>query len=118
MQFLTRYRHGNMGIRKRVTTTARRWVAKQSPEIPAGFDQEAAASVMARLAIHREETCHAMDVIRWLDDTLIRFASKFGEEDPSSFRLSSNFSLYPQFMFYLRSQFLDVFNSTPDDVES
>lgn len=119
IQFITRYRHGNMGIRKRVTTAARRWVAKQSPEIHAGFDQEAAASVMARLAIHRAETCHARDVIRWLDDTLIRFASKFGDyvqEDASSFRLSSNFSLYPQFMFYLRrSQFLDVFNSTPDE---
>ncbi|XP_021291371.1 protein transport protein SEC23 isoform X2 [Herrania umbratica] len=119
IQFITRYRHGNMGIRKRVTTAARRWVAKQSPEIPAGFDQEAAASVMARLAIHRAETCNARDVIRWLDDTLIHFASKFGDyvqEDPSSFRLSSNFSLYPQFMFYLRrSQFLDVFNSTPDE---
>ncbi|GAV69596.1 Gelsolin domain-containing protein/zf-Sec23_Sec24 domain-containing protein/Sec23_trunk domain-containing protein/Sec23_helical domain-containing protein/Sec23_BS domain-containing protein [Cephalotus follicularis] len=119
VQFITHYRNGNMGIRKRVATVARRWVGKQSPEITAGFDQEAAASVMARLAIHRAETCPARDVIRWLDDTLIRFASKFGdylEEDPSSFRLSSNFSLYPQFMFYLRrSQFIDVFNCSPDE---
>ncbi|MFQ6632525.1 hypothetical protein Gotur_009646, partial [Gossypium turneri] len=119
VQFITRYRDGNMGIRRRVTTAARRWVAKQSPDIRAGFDQEAATSVMARLAIHRAETCQARDVIRWLDDNLIRFASKFGDyiqEDPSSFRLSSNFSLYPQFIFYLRrSQFLDVFNSTPDE---
>ncbi|TYI66798.1 hypothetical protein E1A91_D09G251400v1 [Gossypium mustelinum] len=119
VQFITRYRDGNMGIRRRVTTAARRWVAKQSPDIRAGFDQEAATSVMARLAIHRAETCQARDVIRWLDDNLIRFASKFGDyiqEDPSSFRLSSNFSLYPQFIFYLRrSQFLDVFNCTPDE---
>ncbi|XP_057959560.1 protein transport protein SEC23 G isoform X2 [Malania oleifera] len=119
IQFITRYRHGNMGIRKRVTTAARRWVAKHSPEIAAGFDQEAAASVMAKLAIHRAESCYARDVIRWLDKKLIRFASKFGDyvqEDPSSFRLSSNFSLYPQFMYYLRrSQFIDVFNSSPDE---
>ncbi|KAK9991914.1 hypothetical protein SO802_026899 [Lithocarpus litseifolius] len=119
IQFITRYRHGNMGIRKRVTTVARRWVANNSPEITAGFDQEAAASVMARLAIQRAVDCQARDVIRWLDDTLIRFASKFGDyvqEDPSSFRLSSNFSLYPQFMYYLRrSQFIDVFNSSPDE---
>ncbi|KAL4643395.1 hypothetical protein ACB092_02G088700 [Castanea dentata] len=119
IQFITRYRHGNMGIRKRVTTVARRWVANNSPEIAAGFDQEAAASVMARLAIQRAEDCQARDVIRWLDDTLIRFASKFGDyvqEDPSSFRLSSNFSLYPQFMYYLRrSQFIDVFNSSSDE---
>lgn len=119
IQFITRYRHGNMGVRKRVTTAARRWVSKNSPEIAAGFDQETATSVMARLAIHRAETCFARDVIRWLDDTLIRFASKFGDyvqEDSSSFRLAANFSLYPQFMFYLRrSQFIDVFNSTPDE---
>ncbi|KDP40275.1 hypothetical protein JCGZ_02273 [Jatropha curcas] len=119
IQFITRYRHGNMGIQKRVTTAARRWVGNKSAEITAGFDQEAAASVMARLAIHRAETCYARDVIRWLDDNLIRFASKFGDyiqEDPSTFRLSTNFSLYPQFMYYLRrSQFIDVFNSSPDE---
>lgn len=119
IQFITQYRHGNMGIRKRVTTVARRWVGSNSPEIAAGFDQEAAASVMARLAIHRAEECQARDVIRWLDDKLVKFVSKFGDyvqEDPSSFRLSSNFSLYPQFMYYLRrSQFIDVFNSTPDE---
>lgn len=119
IQFVTRYRQGNMGHRKRVTTAARRWVTNHSADIAAGFDQEAAAAVMARLAILRAETCHARDVIRWLDDTLIRFTSKFGDyvpEDPSSFRLSSNFSLYPQFMFHLRrSQFIDVCNTTPDE---
>ncbi|KAK2443162.1 protein transport protein SEC23 [Trifolium repens] len=119
VQFITRYRQGNTGLRKRVTTAARRWVANHSTDIAAGFDQEAAASVMARLAILRAETCHARDVVRWLDDTLIRFTSKFGDyvpEDPSSFRLSSNFSLYPQFMFHLRrSQFIDVSNTTPDE---
>ncbi|KAK6138898.1 hypothetical protein DH2020_027359 [Rehmannia glutinosa] len=102
-----------------VTTAARRWVAKNSPEIASGFDQEAAASVMARLAIHKTETNFAQDVIRWIDKTLISFSSKFGDyvqEDPSTFRLSTNFSLYPQFMYYLRrSQFIDVFNSTPDE---
>ncbi|KAK9160590.1 hypothetical protein Syun_006931 [Stephania yunnanensis] len=119
IQFKTRYRHGNGSIRQRVTTVARRWVGAHSPEIAAGFDQEAAASVVARLAIHRAETCYARDVIRWLDDTLIQFASKFGdyvEEDSSSFQLSSNFSLYPQFMYHLRrSQFITVFNCSPDE---
>ncbi|OVA16238.1 zinc finger protein [Macleaya cordata] len=119
VQFITRYRYGNGGIRQRVTTAARRWVGSRSPEIASGFDQEAAASVMARLAIHRAERCYARDVIRWIDNMLIKFASKFGDyvqEDPSSFRLSSNFSLYPQFMYYLRrSQFIDVFNSSPDE---
>ncbi|XP_043692671.1 protein transport protein SEC23-like [Telopea speciosissima] len=119
VQFITRYRDGSMGLRSRVTTVARRWVQTRSPEIASGFDQETAASVMARLAIHRAERFYARDVIRWLDKTLIQFASKFGDyiqEDPSSFRLASNFSLYPQFMYYLRrSQFIDVFNSSPDE---
>ena len=119
IQFITRYQYGATGIRRRVTTVARRWVLKHSPEISSGFDQEAAAAVTARLAIERAESHHARDVIRWLDDNLIQFCSKFGDyiqEDPSSFRLSSNFSLYPQFMYYLRrSQFLNVFNSSPDE---
>ncbi|CAA6658994.1 unnamed protein product [Spirodela intermedia] len=119
IQFVTRYCHGLGGARLRVTTVARRWVSSQSPEIAAGFDQEAAAAVVARLAVQRAEECHARDVIRWLDDMLIRFTSRFGDyipEDPSSFRLSSGFSLYPQFMYYLRrSQFIDIFNSSPDE---
>ncbi|KAJ4956531.1 hypothetical protein NE237_013314 [Protea cynaroides] len=119
IQFITRYRDGNMGLRSRVTSVARRWVLSRSPEIACGFDQETAASVMARLAIHRAQHFFAQHVIRWLDKKLIQFASKFGDyiqEDPSSFRLASNFSLYPQFMYYLRrSQFIDVFNSSPDE---
>lgn len=119
IQFITHYRYSNMGIRKRVTTAARRWVVKHSPEIASGFDQEAAASVMARLATQKTEESFSHDVIRWLDKMLIRFASKFGDyapEDASTFRFSTNFSLYPQFMYYLRrSQFIDVFNSTPDE---
>lgn len=119
IQFITNYRYGSMGIRKRVITAARRWVGNHSPEIAAGFDQEAAASVMARLAIHRAESSFSQDVVRWLDKRLIRFASKFGDyipEDPSSFRLATNLSLFPQFIYYLRrSQFIDVFNCTPDE---
>ncbi|CAN4091826.1 unnamed protein product [Withania somnifera] len=119
IQFITHYRYGSMGIRKRVITAARRWVGNHSPEIATGFDQEAAASVMARLAIHRAESNFSLDVVRWLDKCLIRFASKFGDyvpEDPSSFRLATNLSLFPQFMYYLRrSQFIDVFNCTPDE---
>lgn len=44
---------------------------------------------------------------------------KFGEytkDDPNSFRLAENFSLYPQFMYHLRrSHFLQVFNNSPDE---
>jgi protein transport protein SEC23 len=44
---------------------------------------------------------------------------KFGsyeKENQSTFVLAENFSLYPQFMFHLRrSQFLQVFNNSPDE---
>ncbi|RAL38394.1 hypothetical protein DM860_002372 [Cuscuta australis] len=123
IQFITRYRCAGDAVgvvRKRVTTAARRWAnGVRSESVAAEFDQEAAAAAVARLAIHKLESEYGDDVIRWLDKTLIRFASKFGEyvpEDPSSFRLSPNFSLYPQFMYHLRrSQFLEVFNTTPDE---
>ncbi|KAJ6850119.1 putative protein transport protein sec23-1 [Iris pallida] len=119
VQFMTWYCHGNGCYRLRVTTAARKWATARPVEISSGFDQEAAAVIMARLAIHRAEQYHTRDVIRWLDKMLVRFTAKFGDympEDPSTFRLSSSFSLYPQFMYYLRrSQFIDVFNSSPDE---
>jgi protein transport protein SEC23 len=44
-----------------------------------------------------------------------QFAS-YKKDDPSTFRLSPSFSIYPQFMFHLRrSQFLQTFNSSPDE---
>jgi protein transport protein SEC23 len=40
----------------------------------------------------------------------------YRKDDPNSFRLPENFVLYPQFMFHLRrSQFLQVFNNSPDE---
>lgn len=56
---------------------------------------------MSRIAVFRAETDEGPDVLRWLDRMLIRLCQKFGEfnkEDPSSFRLAENFSLYPQVM--------------------
>lgn len=99
------------------------WVdaATEGAAIAGGFDQEAAAVLTARIAVYKaeQEDGSAADIIRWLDRTLIRLCSKFGEftkDDPSSFRLSPSFSLYPQFMFYLRrSHFLQVFGDSPDE---
>jgi len=42
------------------------------PHIAAGFDQEAAAVLMARVAVFRAETDDGPDVLRWLDRMLIR----------------------------------------------
>lgn len=45
--------------------------------ISAGFDQEASAVLMARLAVFRAETDDGPDVLRWLDRMLIRLVSLY-----------------------------------------
>ena len=55
VQFVTRYTHSSGETRIRVTTLARSWADPQTglEYIQAGFDQEAAAVIMARWAIFR-----------------------------------------------------------------
>lgn len=52
------------------------------------------------------------DIMRWLDRSLIRLCAKFAQytkDKPESFRLATEFSMYPQYMFHLRrSQFLQA----------
>ncbi|KAG8311030.1 Protein transport protein Sec23A [Homalodisca vitripennis] len=121
IQFITQYQHASGQRRIRVTTVARNWADATTSlhHISAGFDQEAGAVLMARMVVNRGETDDGPDVMRWADRTLIRLCQKFGEyskDDPNSFRLPENFSLYPQFMYHLRrSQFLQVFNNSPDE---
>ena len=105
-----------------MTTIARNWADPSTAlqHIQASFDQECAAVLMGRMAVWRAETQDdGPDVLRWVDRMLIRLCQKFGEynkDDPASFRLPDNFTLYPQFMFHLRrSQFLQVFNNSPDE---
>ena len=108
----------------------------------AAFDQECASVSMARIAVHRADSEEGADVLRWLDKMLIRLVrfltrklcfekkknefsfrfdqcQKFGvyeKESPGSFQLTDTFTLYPQFMYHLRrSQFLQVFNNSPDE---
>lgn len=134
IQFLTRYQDANGRTRLRATTLCGPWY--NTPDIPKddpvaaqqamanspvkmSFDQEAAVVLTARMAVHQTETDEVADVLRWVDRSLIRLCAKFAEytpDDPNSFRLSPEFSLYPQFMFHLRrSQFLQLFNSSPDE---
>lgn len=123
LQFLTFYQHHEGDMRIRVTTVTRRWVEAASPggveELVGSFDQEAAAVVMARLASHKMELEDGFDATRWLDRSLIRLASKFGDyrkDDPHSFNFAPNIAIFPQFMFNLRrSQFVQVFNNSPDE---
>lgn len=141
IQFLTKYQHSNGRTRLKTTTLCGPWhnvsptpngqnqqqhqdqngqsVGPDLTPIKYSFDQEAAAVLFARLAVHRTESEDSGDVMRWVDRSLIRVCAKFADyspDDPSSFRLPAQFSLYPQFMFHLRrSQFLQLFNSSPDE---
>ncbi|GAA5943858.1 hypothetical protein JCM3775_000217 [Rhodotorula graminis] len=119
IQFVTHYQHSSGQFRLRVTTIARNFAEPGNPAISDNFDQEAAAVLMARIAVYKAEIDDSPDVLRWLDRMLIRLCQKFAEyrkDDPSSFRLNDNFIVYPQFMFHLRrSQFLQVFNNSPDE---
>ncbi|KAI0522984.1 hypothetical protein KFK09_005373 [Dendrobium nobile] len=121
IQFLTNYQNSEGQIRLRVTTITRRWVegSTNTAELVDGFDQETAAVVLARYVSFKMEMEEEFDATRWLDRTLIRLCSRFGDyrkDDPSSFIINPNFSIFPQFMFNLRrSQFVQVFNNSPDE---
>ncbi|RYN51379.1 Protein transport protein [Alternaria tenuissima] len=120
IQFLTYYQHSAGQYHLRVTTVARPLSGPSGdPAIAQSFDQEAAAVLMSRIAVFKAEVDDGPDVLRWVDRMLIRLCARFAEyrkDDPSSFRLEKNFTLYPQFMFHLRrSQFLQVFNNSPDE---
>uniref|UniRef100_A0A3P8Q331 Protein transport protein SEC23 n=1 Tax=Astatotilapia calliptera TaxID=8154 RepID=A0A3P8Q331_ASTCA len=104
IQFVTQYQHSSGQRRIRVTTTARNWADAQTQiqSIAASFDQEAAAILMARLAVYRAETEEGPDVLRWLDRQLIRLV---GEH---TCRVSATIDpnrkqLIPVFVFSVRS---------------
>eukprot|EP01086_Lenisia_limosa_P015910 TRINITY_DN5407_c0_g1_i1.p1 TRINITY_DN5407_c0_g1~~TRINITY_DN5407_c0_g1_i1.p1 ORF type:complete len:744 (+),score=176.46 TRINITY_DN5407_c0_g1_i1:86-2317(+) len=122
IQFITSYMHSSGQWRHRVTTVARNFTSNETPgrdEIAEGFDQETAAVVMARIAVHKLMIEDLFDPQRWLDRTLVSLVRRFAqyEKDRSdTFQLSPNFSIYPQFMYHLRrSQFIQVFNASPDE---
>jgi len=119
LQFQTSFLHPSGRKRVRVTTVANRFTDSNMSDIASGFDQEAAAVLMARYAVFKAENDDELEVLRWVDRILIRLASKFAEyrmNDTTSFHLSPEFKLFPQFMYHLRrSNFLQTFNVSPDE---
>lgn len=123
VQFKTKYRDSNGSAHMKVTTLAIEFADTTTEDglqlVAQGFDQEAAAVLVARKAAWQTETEYAQDTLRGLDRNLIQLVSKFATFDkdkPETFRLTREFAFYPQFMFHLRrSQFLQVFNSSPDE---
>lgn len=124
LQFVTRYLHESGTLRCRVTTVTRRWLHPHGgpgdvAELIQGFDQEAAAVLVARLACHKMEIEEDFDATRWLDRSLIRLCARFGDyakDDAETFQLRPQLAYFPQFMFnFRRSQFIQVFGNSPDE---
>ncbi|KAG5464492.1 hypothetical protein LSCM1_00682 [Leishmania martiniquensis] len=118
-QIVTRYEIGQE-TRTRVTTLTLRQA--QNPPIQdlvAAFDQETAAVLLAREAVHKTDSMPLFDVLRWLDRTVVRLVSRFGQytkDQPDSLRLPKEFVYFPAFMYHLRrSGYLQIFNSSPDE---
>jgi len=121
IQFCTKYRHIASGsYRLRVTTVALQFadMSMSKHQISQSFDQEAATVLLSRLAIWKTREEDLIDVIHFVDRTLIRFCRCFGtfnKGDASSYSLGPSFSTFPQFLYHFRrSPFMSTFNSSPD----
>jgi protein transport protein SEC23 len=122
-QFVTQYVHSSSTYRLRVTTVSRPLATQavgRTAVLAESFDQECAAALLARMAAFKlDKAIPVADVIKWLDSTLIRACIHFATYAPGdslSFRLPPSMTYLPQFMYHLRrSQFLQVFNNSPDE---
>ena len=123
IQILTTYIASDRSTRLRVTTFRRKYsldLQNNKYEVAQGFDQEAAVVLLTKMAIWKSDTEERIDVLRWVDKSLINLMQRFAEytkDVPASFRLTKEFSYFPQFVFYLRRSFvLQNFNASPDEV--
>lgn len=120
IQFVTSYQHASGTYRTRVTTIVPTVTSQIDAQFTQSFDQEAATVLMSRIATFKaEHDADGSDVLRWIDRILIRLCQRFADYQKNAqelFRLAPQFQLFPQFMFSLRrSQFLQVFNNSPDE---
>ncbi|ODV79064.1 vWA-like protein [Suhomyces tanzawaensis NRRL Y-17324] len=130
VQFLFHYQHPSGELRLRVTTIPIPIIADSDiSNLELGFDQEAALVLVARAAIiklqpNKSNNSNASTmtqgaVIKYLDKQLIDYCARFAVYRPGdldSFRLSSTYAMFPQFLYHLRrSPFINVFNNSPDE---
>jgi protein transport protein SEC23 len=125
IQVITTYVAGDRTQRLRVTTVEKKVLPELTQqhhfdEIGTSFDQEAAAVLIARLGVFKGFTEESREILKWIDKILIRLMSKFSKytpNAPSTFKLTEQFTYFPQFMFYLRrSCFVQNFNASPDEI--
>ncbi|CAJ1994053.1 protein transport protein Sec23-like protein [Leishmania donovani] len=121
-QIVTRYEMGQETHTRVTTLTLRQAQNPPIQDLVAAFDQETAAVLLAREAVHKTDSMPLFDVLRWLDRTVVRLVSRFGQytkDKPDSLRLPKEFVYFPAFMYHLRrSGYLQIFNSSPDETAS
>lgn len=122
IQFITHYQHLSGEYIIRVTTLPITIVHdNDNHSIEMGFDQEAAVVAIARDVVYRLENDNMshVQIIKEIDNLTIEFCRRFGQYTKgmmTSFTLSNKFSYFPHFIFHLRrSQFINVFNNSPDE---
>ncbi|TNJ27906.1 Sec23 [Giardia muris] len=122
IQFRTLYTDSLTGsLILRVTTYAFRAANPLSDwaSVAAGFDQEAAAVVVAKLACYN--TMRTLDVgeaIRTIDRSIIKLTQHFSTHQGTteSFQFLPVFEFFPQFLYHFRrSDFLQLFGQSPDE---
>ena len=123
IQLLTTYIASDRSTRLRVTTIKRKYspdLQNNKYEVAQGFDQQAAVVLLTKMAIWKSDTEDRIDVLRWVDKSLINVLQRFAlynKDSPESFKLTEEFKFLPQFIFYLRrSLVLQNFNASPDEV--
>ncbi|KAJ3429210.1 protein transport protein sec23 [Anaeramoeba flamelloides] len=120
IQFKTRWKDSLGNIHLRVLTSPHYFSDfSQQETLNLSFDQELSAVIMSRMAVERTKKKTYSSVIKWLDKSTIKFCRKvsnFTLDKAESFKISKEFSLFPQFMFYLRrSKFVKIFGHSPDE---
>jgi protein transport protein SEC23 len=121
VQFRLRYHTSSGDLVLRVVTCAFHFVhSSDVHHIAGGFDQEAAAVVVAKLAAHKADSGEKLhEVSRGIDKAIIRVASRFAryqKGDATSFAFLPNFELFPQYLYHFRrSPFMHLFGTSPDE---
>lgn len=117
LQVKTTFRNESGDLVTRVLTTQKQW-SSMVPKIAEGFDQDAAIVFLARLCVHRALMEEQQNLRQWLDTSLCKWASYFGnyvKNDQMSFSLPPAMSNFPQLVYHLRrSHFINRFGSSLD----
>ncbi|GMM27813.1 hypothetical protein DAMA08_005290 [Martiniozyma asiatica (nom. inval.)] len=121
IQFITTYQHPDGTRRVRATTSQRFFTTGVNPklELINSFDQEAAVVLIAREAISSIMNNSTINASKLVDRALVSLLTNFcayQQGNPQSLQIASQMTFLPQFIYHLRrSNFINIFNSSPDE---